>query len=40
MEKAYIKYKLCKYYEGFLGKITDFIWFKPLTYGKCPPIAT
>ena len=24
MEKAYIKYKLSKYYEGFLGKITDF----------------
>ena len=23
-----------------LGKITDFIWFKPLTYGKCPLIAT
>jgi hypothetical protein len=24
MEKAYIKYKLSKYYEGFMGKITDF----------------
>jgi hypothetical protein len=24
MEKAYIQYKLSKYYEGFLGKITDF----------------
>lgn len=24
MEKAYTKYKLCKYYSGFLGKITDF----------------
>ncbi len=24
MEKAYTKYLLCKFYEGFLGKITDF----------------
>lgn len=24
MEKAYTKYHLCKYYKGFLGKITDF----------------
>ena len=24
MEKAYINFKECKYYEGFLGKITDF----------------
>ena len=24
MEKAYTKYKMTKYYEGFLGKITDF----------------
>ena len=23
-EKAYIKYRNCKYYQGFLGKITDF----------------
>jgi hypothetical protein len=24
MSKAYSKFKLCKFYEGFLGKITDF----------------
>ena len=24
MQKAYINYKLCKYYKGFLGKVTDF----------------
>lgn len=24
MKKAYAQFKLCKYYEGFLGKITDF----------------
>jgi hypothetical protein len=24
MEKAYIQYKMSKYYQGFLGKITDF----------------
>jgi len=24
MEKAYTKYMMCKFYEGFLGKITDF----------------
>ena len=24
MSKAYSKYKMCKFYEGFLGKITDF----------------
>ena len=24
MQNAYINYNLCKYYEGFLGKITDF----------------
>lgn len=24
MENAYINYEMCKYYEGFLGKITDF----------------
>ena len=24
MRKAYTNYKLCKYYKGFLGKITDF----------------
>ena len=24
MRKAYANYKLCKYYKGFLGKITDF----------------
>jgi hypothetical protein len=24
MEAAYTQYKLCKFYEGFLGKITDF----------------
>jgi hypothetical protein len=24
MQKAYINYKTCKYYDGFVGKITDF----------------
>lgn len=30
MSKAYSKYKMCKFYEGFLGKITDFRFTKTI----------